>query len=91
MIFVETWHATSLLHFHITPDGESPNETSDILSAPLSGNTITCGEIAPLSRICNSARNTGQFVIALRDRERTVGRITNPAVFRAAIQLPLNG
>jgi hypothetical protein len=37
----------------------------------------------PLSRICNSARNTGQFAIA-------DCRIANPAVFRAAIQLPLN-
>jgi hypothetical protein len=39
---------------------------------------------APLSRICNSARNTGQFAIADY-------RIANPAMFRAAIQLPLNG
>jgi hypothetical protein len=43
-----------------------------------SGNTITAQPLAPLSRICNSVRNIGQFAIAAQP-SASLSRICNSA------------
>jgi hypothetical protein len=50
-IFVETWHATSLLFHSIHPAANFAAQPS-----------------APLSRICNSARNIRQFAISAQQQ-----------------------